>query len=65
MRTTIAFALCLFALAMACSRASKPLPDGYRTAHEDTLPTYGITETVAKRDAGAHFGGDADLGDRQ
>jgi hypothetical protein len=42
-RTTLALTLCLFALAMACSRT---MPSGYRSAYEETLPEYGITETV-------------------
>ncbi len=50
MKRTLATALCLFVLAMACSRARPSRSFCYA----DTLPDYGITETVhySRIDAG-------------
>jgi hypothetical protein len=49
-RRTAVTALCLFALAMACSR-QRP---SHSYCYADTLPDYGITETVhySRIDAG-------------
>ena len=58
MRATIALTPCLFALAMACTK-TQTVPAGYRAAYEESLPEYGITETV-------HYSHvDAGLDDRQ